>query len=91
MNQPRLDPQAELVLYRVAQWSLANNACHAQASEVLLTLERGNSSVVLRVIGNGGGFDPEHLVGDGLRDIREQALIVERLRSTCLRRLRRSP
>jgi two-component system, NarL family, sensor histidine kinase UhpB len=73
---PPLDPQAELVLYRVTQESLTNVARHAQASQVLLYLERGQGSVVLRVIDNGQGFDPEHVEGGGLRGIRERALIV---------------
>ncbi len=73
---PRLDPHVELVIYRVAQESLTNVARHAQATEVLLSLERGNSSVVLRVVDNGRGFDPGHAEGGGLRGIRERALIV---------------
>ena len=73
---PPLDPQAELVLYRVTQESLTNVARHARASEVLLSLERGQGSVVLRVIDNGQGFEPEHVEGGGLRGIRERALIV---------------
>jgi two-component system, NarL family, sensor histidine kinase UhpB len=72
---PPLAPQAELVLYRVAQESLTNIARHAHASEALLILERGKGSVVLRVIDNGRGLDPEHLEGGGLRGIRERALI----------------
>lgn len=73
---PPLDPQAELVLYRVAQESLTNIARHAQANQVLLSLERGQGSIVLGVIDNGQGFDPEHVEGGGLRGIRERALIV---------------
>lgn len=73
---PPLDPQAELVLYRVAQESLTNIARHAQASEVLLSLEGGNGSVVLRVVDDGKGFEPGHLEGGGLRGIRERALII---------------
>jgi two-component system sensor histidine kinase UhpB len=73
---PPLDPQVELVIYRVAQESLTNVARHAQASEVLLSLERGNSSVVLRVADDGRGFAPEHVESGGLRGIRERALIV---------------
>ena len=73
---PPLDPHAELVIYRVAQESLTNVARHAQATEVLLSLQRGNDSVVLRVIDNGQGFDPGHAEGGGLRGIRERALIV---------------
>jgi two-component system sensor histidine kinase UhpB len=73
---PQLGPSVELVIYRVAQESLTNVARHAQATEVLLSLERGNDSVVLRVIDNGRGFDPGHAEGGGLRGIRERALIV---------------
>lgn len=73
---PRLDPRVELVVYRVAQESLTNVARHARATEVLLSLERGNDSVVLRVVDNGRGFDPGHAEGGGLRGIRERALIV---------------
>jgi two-component system, NarL family, sensor histidine kinase UhpB len=73
---PPLDPQAELVLYRVAQESLTNVARHAQAGEVLLSLERGKGSVVLRVVDDGQGFDPDRVEGGGLRGIRERALIV---------------
>ncbi len=40
------------------------------------SLERGNHSVVLRVIDNGHGFDRRHAEGGGLRGIRERALIV---------------
>jgi two-component system, NarL family, sensor histidine kinase UhpB len=43
---------------------------------VLLSLRRGNDSVVLRVIDDGHGFDPGHAEGGGLRGIRERALIV---------------
>jgi two-component system sensor histidine kinase UhpB len=73
---PPLDPRAELVLYRVTQESLTNVARHAQATQVLLSLERGQGSVVLRVIDNGDGFEPERPEGGGLRGIRERALIV---------------
>jgi two-component system, NarL family, sensor histidine kinase UhpB len=73
---PPLDPQVELVIYRVAQESLTNVARHAQATEVLLSLERGTHSVVLRVIDDGQGFHPGHAERGGLRGIRERALIV---------------
>jgi two-component system sensor histidine kinase UhpB len=73
---PPLDPRAELVLYRVAQESLTNVARHARASEVLLSLEHGTGSVVLRVIDNGQGFASGQAEGGGLRGIRERALIV---------------
>jgi two-component system sensor histidine kinase UhpB len=71
-----LDPEVELVLYRVAQEGLTNAARHSGASEVMLTLEHDTDSVVLRVLDNGRGFDGGHAEGGGLRGIRERALIV---------------
>jgi two-component system sensor histidine kinase UhpB len=71
-----LDPEVELVLYRVAQEGLTNAARHSGASEVTLTLEHDADGVVLRVLDNGHGFDGRHAEGGGLRGIRERALIV---------------
>jgi two-component system, NarL family, sensor histidine kinase UhpB len=73
---PPLDPEIELVLYRVAQESLTNAARHSGASEVLLALEPDGEGVVLRVRDNGRGFNGHTVEGGGLRGIRERALIV---------------
>lgn len=73
---PPLDPQIELVLYRVAQESLTNVARHAEATEATLSLARNNGSVILQVIDDGHGLDPTRPEGGGLRGIRERALIV---------------
>jgi two-component system, NarL family, sensor histidine kinase UhpB len=73
---PGLDPQVELVLYRVAQEGLTNAARHSRASEVTLVLEHDADSVALRVLDNGRGFDGSRAEGGGLRGIRERALIV---------------
>jgi two-component system sensor histidine kinase UhpB len=74
-NLPPLDPRVELVVYRVAQESMTNVARHANASEVLVSLESANGSVVLRVVDNGRGFPQEQVEAGGLRGIRERALI----------------
>jgi two-component system sensor histidine kinase UhpB len=71
-----LDPNVELVLYRVAQESLTNVARHSGATRVQLDLVRDGRSVVLRVADNGKGFDEPHAEGGGLRGIRENSLIV---------------
>jgi two-component system sensor histidine kinase UhpB len=71
-----LDPDAELVLYRVAQESLTNVARHSEATRTLLALSRNGDSLILRVADNGRGFDSVHVEGGGLRGIRENALIV---------------
>ena len=72
----QLDPNVELVLYRVAQESLTNVARHSDASQVLLALSHNGDSVVLRIADNGQGFGRLHAEGGGLRGIRENALVV---------------
>jgi two-component system, NarL family, sensor histidine kinase UhpB len=72
----QLEPNAELVLYRVAQESLTNVARHSNATLVLLDLRRNGDSVVLRVVDDGDGFERPNREGGGLRGIRENALIV---------------
>ena len=75
---PKLQPDTELAVYRIAQESLTNVARHAQASQVSIALERGPDSVVLRIVDDGRGFDAakpdEH---GGLRSMRERALLVD--------------
>jgi two-component system, NarL family, sensor histidine kinase UhpB len=74
---PKLAPDTELAVYRIAQESLTNVARHAQASRVRITLGRGHDSVVLRVIDDGRGFDGIAEEHGGLRSMRERALLVE--------------
>jgi len=73
---PQFDRELELALYRVAQESLTNVARHADASEVILSLERSDGTVTLRVRDDGRGVDGGPVEGGGLRGIREHALIV---------------
>jgi two-component system sensor histidine kinase UhpB len=73
---PTLAPEAELAVYRIAQESLTNVARHAHASRVLVTLEPGNKSVVLRVADDGRGFAGAPVEHGGLRSMRERALLV---------------
>jgi two-component system, NarL family, sensor histidine kinase UhpB len=73
---PRLEPEVELALYRVAQESLTNVARHAEASRVELELTRGSRSVVLRVLDDGRGMNGGRPPGGGLRGMRERALML---------------
>jgi two-component system, NarL family, sensor histidine kinase UhpB len=73
---PRLDPDAELALYRIAQESLTNVARHADAERVQLELSRGAGSVVLRVADDGRGMNGSQPPGGGLRGMRERALMI---------------
>ena len=74
---PKLAPDTELAVYRIAQESLTNVARHAQAKQVTIALERGHDSVVLRVVDDGRGFDGAPEEHGGLRSMRERALLVE--------------
>jgi two-component system sensor histidine kinase UhpB len=70
-----LTPEAEVVVYRVAQEALTNALRHSGAERIELTLARGAAGgAVLRVgdDGCGTGRAPE---GGGLRGMRERALL----------------
>jgi two-component system, NarL family, sensor histidine kinase UhpB len=75
---PKLAPETELAVYRIAQESLTNVARHSGAGRVTIALERGPDSIVLSVGDDGRGFDgsspEEH---GGLRSMRERALLVD--------------
>ena len=74
---PKLEPDTELAVYRIAQESLTNVARHSRARRVTIALEPGPDGVVLRVADDGRGFGTqapeEH---GGLRSMRERALLV---------------
>jgi two-component system sensor histidine kinase UhpB len=75
---PKLAPETELAVYRIAQESLTNIARHSNASRVTIALGRGPDSIVLCIGDDGRGFDgsmpEEH---GGLRGMRERALLVD--------------
>jgi two-component system, NarL family, sensor histidine kinase UhpB len=73
---PKMTPEAELAIYRIAQESLTNTARHAHADRVTLSLETGRDSVVLRVADDGRGFAGVPREHGGLRSMRERALLV---------------
>ena len=72
---PPLDPETELVLYRVAQEGLTNTARHAGATRASLRLERTPTGVQLRVADDGRGLRGA-AEGAGIRGMRERALLV---------------
>jgi two-component system sensor histidine kinase UhpB len=73
---PKLAPEIELAVYRIAQESLTNVARHAHAKRVSIVLEPGRDSVVLRVADDGQGSSGAPEERDGLRSMRERALLV---------------
>jgi two-component system, NarL family, sensor histidine kinase UhpB len=70
-----LDPDVELVAYRVAQESLTNVARHAEATTVELTLERTPTGLLLRVGDDGRGFGASS-TGSGMKGMLERALLI---------------
>jgi signal transduction histidine kinase len=77
--EDQLPAQLEEELYRIAQEALNNALRHAQASQVRVRLAQAQqaSSIILEVIDNGIGFDPEAVQGRGgigLSAMRERTL-----------------
>lgn len=80
-----LPAATEQALYRIAQEALENIARHAEAQQVIATLDLHAHSITLQVQDDGVGFDPTHEAGKnmtgkdtqythwGLRGIRERA------------------
>jgi two-component system sensor histidine kinase UhpB len=74
-RMPALGSETELVVYRVAQESLANIRRHAQASNVDLVLEVKADRLVLQVSDDGKGLAADHSAGLGVKGMRERALL----------------
>lgn len=71
---PALEPETELVLYRVAQESLTNAARHADARRIEVSLLRADEAVVLEIADDGRGIGGA-CEGAGIRGMRERALL----------------
>ncbi len=74
---PKLPPEVELAIYRIAQESLTNVARHSRARHVVVVLEPARDGVVLRVADDGRGFKGAPVEHGGLRSMRERALLVD--------------
>ncbi len=75
---PALDPESELVVYRVAQEALTNVARHARTDHALLTLQAQppDGPLVLRISDQGRGIPDGAGAGAGLRGMRERAALI---------------
>jgi len=72
-----LPPDAQLVVYRVAQEALSNAAQHADAENVRVSLGRHEGTIELTVSDDGRGFTFDQTTrGLGLGGMRERALLV---------------
>lgn len=73
---PSLPPDAELVVYRVAQEALTNVMRHGECPRARLELRRVRGCVELQVVDRGAGFEPARVSeGAGIRGMRERALL----------------
>jgi signal transduction histidine kinase len=83
---PRLEPEVESAIYRIAQEALTNAARHGRASQVQITLGVEDGRLTASVGDNGEGFEvdgasvPEHDArpghGVGLQGMRERSDLV---------------
>jgi two-component system sensor histidine kinase UhpB len=73
---PQLNPDVELVVYRVAQEALTNVARHSGSDRAALALESANGHVVLTVSDRGCGVASDQLPGTGMRGMRERAKLI---------------
>lgn len=80
----RINPKAEIAIYRIIQESFNNITKYADATEVSLDLIRENNKVFVKVADNGKGFDQAEITknkkmsssGFGLLNMRERAELV---------------
>jgi two-component system, NarL family, sensor histidine kinase UhpB len=73
---PQLDPDVELVVYRVAQEALTNALRHSHAANVTASLRRQDAKVVLEITDDGCGLEGPVNEGSGIAGMRERALLV---------------
>lgn len=72
---PEIDPEIEIVVYRVAQEALTNAVRHSGAKRISVGLAAADGALALSVTDDGGGIggaDP----GAGILGMRERALMV---------------
>jgi two-component system sensor histidine kinase UhpB len=73
---PILTPEAELVVYRVAQEALTNVARHSDVATAKLELARRDDLLTLTVTDTGRGLPQGHRPGTGIRGMSERAALI---------------
>lgn len=76
-NLPRMDPDVEIGLYRIAQEALNNALKHAGGSEIIIELSLNNQDIELSIRDSGPGFDMDSSSmekgGNGLSNMVQRA------------------
>jgi signal transduction histidine kinase len=79
----RLPPETEIVLFRIAQEALANVVRHARANHATVKLTLQGARVLLQIVDDGIGFDPQKAFAEsgnarpwGLLGMQERAALV---------------
>jgi signal transduction histidine kinase len=82
-TERRLDPEVETGLFRVAQGSIGNIIEHSNARNVNISVEYGDSELVLHITDDGQGFEVSNLTdieesgrGRGLFSMRERIMLL---------------
>jgi two-component system, NarL family, sensor histidine kinase UhpB len=73
---PALEPEQELVIYRVAQEGLTNVVRHANARSAALQLRSDSDGVCLSIVDDGVGINGVQAEGSGMRGMRERAVLI---------------
>ncbi len=80
LDEERLHPDIETLLFRITQEALTNVIRHASASTVHIKLQRRGDTLVLRIEDDGSGFDTQAVTDNergggssGLRGMRDRA------------------
>lgn len=73
IDDREISDKLQLNLYRILQEQLSNIIKHADAKEVVISLNKEGKKIFLRIIDDGKGFDPEkQMKGIGLENIRRR-------------------
>jgi two-component system sensor histidine kinase UhpB len=73
---PKLDPESELVIYRVAQEALTNVARHSGSDRAELLLRNEPDGLLMTVSDAGHGLGEHEEPGTGIRGMRERAALI---------------
>lgn len=74
---PRLLPETELALYRIAQEGLTNAIRHAQATTIHLSLGEKQRRLTLQILDDGIGLPHDFVEAAGIRGMRERAFLIQ--------------